>query len=110
MKRRKVQGAPKVAQKFKYTQYSRSVACFGIANARACAASLRPMPMALASLSCMARIASQEGSTPLHAASSGGHSEVVDRLIAARATVDFVDKVLPPQSHCVCVPVCLRSC
>jgi hypothetical protein len=36
----------------------------------------------------------QDGQTPLIVASSSGHSEVVGRLIAARAMVDAADKVL----------------
>ena len=35
------------------------------------------------------------GYTPLHIASSFGYSEVVDRLIAARAMVNTADEVLP---------------
>jgi hypothetical protein len=38
---------------------------------------------------------SQDGWTPLRAASVSGHLKVVDRLIAARAMVDAADKVLP---------------
>ena len=45
-----------------------------------------------------ARLASQDGSTPLITASFNGHGEVVDRLIAARATVDAADKVVPVHS------------
>ncbi len=37
----------------------------------------------------------QDGKTPLSIACLSGHSEVVDRLIAARAMVDAADKVLP---------------
>jgi hypothetical protein len=44
----------------------------------------------------LAGLVSQEDSwTLLHAASFNGHSEVVDRLIVARAMVDAADKVLP---------------
>ena len=48
-------------------------------------------------LSAMARLPLQDGSTPLITASSYGCEEVVDRLIAARATVDAADKVVPPR-------------
>ena len=47
----------------------------------------------------VARLAWQDGSTPLIMASSEGHHEVVDRLIAARATVDAADKVVPRTRH-----------
>ncbi len=43
----------------------------------------------------MARLASQYDSTSLMKASSRGHTEVVDRLIAARAMVDAASKVMP---------------
>jgi hypothetical protein len=43
----------------------------------------------------VAGLASQAGHSPLYVASRSGHSEVVDRLIAARAMVDAADKVLP---------------
>jgi hypothetical protein len=46
-------------------------------------------------LDLLACLASQAGRNPLHAASSSGSSEVVDRLIAARAMVYAADKVLP---------------
>ena len=41
----------------------------------------------------VAGLASQDGCTALIGSSSSGHSEVVDRLIAARAMVDAADKV-----------------
>jgi hypothetical protein len=43
-------------------------------------------------------LASQRGWTPFHTAALSGHSEVVDRLIAARAMVDAADKVPPSLS------------
>jgi ankyrin repeat protein len=46
------------------------------------------------SLDLLAGLASQDGWTPLHAAAKGGHSKVVDRLIAARAMVDTANKVV----------------
>ncbi len=51
----------------------------------------------------LASPASQDGWTPLYAASFDGHSEVVDRLLAARAMVDAADKVrvaaMSPELH-----------
>ncbi len=46
-----------------------------------------------------ARLASQDGSTPLLTAAYNGHAEVVDRLIAARAEVDAANKVMPSACH-----------
>ncbi len=46
----------------------------------------------------LAGLASQDDETPLHLASrgeEGDSSEIVDRLIAARAMVDAANKVLP---------------
>jgi hypothetical protein len=43
----------------------------------------------------LAGLACQDGRAPLFTASRRGHSEVVHRLIAARAMVDIADKVLP---------------
>ncbi len=47
-------------------------------------------------LDLLAGLALQDGWTPLYTACLKGHSEVVGRLIAARAMVDVADKVLPP--------------
>ena len=49
----------------------------------------------------MSRLASQSGSTPLITASRNGRWEVVDRLIAARASVNAADEVVspPPPLH-----------
>jgi hypothetical protein len=47
-------------------------------------------------------LSSQVGWTPLFTASLGGHSAVVDRLIAARAMVDAADEVMSrtrPRHH-----------
>jgi ankyrin repeat protein len=48
-----------------------------------------------------ARLSSQDGTTALHAASSKGYLEVVDRLIAAGAEVDSVTEVEPCTRHAV---------
>jgi ankyrin repeat protein len=51
-----------------------------------------------------ARLASQDGSTPLLTAAYNGHAEVVDRLIAARAEVDAANKVMPSACHATTRP------
>ena len=53
----------------------------------------------------VAVLVSQDGSTPLHAAAKRGNSEVVERLIAARAMVDAADKVAPRTRHTALCPM-----
>ncbi len=54
-------------------------------------------------LDLLADLSSQYGQTPLYKASFYGRSEVVDRLIAARAMVDAANTVLP-RTHPRCHP------
>ncbi len=54
---------------------------------------------------CVACIVLQNCSTPLHFAVLEGHSEVVERLIAARAIVNAADKVAPRTRHTALYPM-----
>jgi hypothetical protein len=73
--------------------------------ARGCAASILLIPIPPRSpFPRVVRVAWQDGSTPLHIASSQGHSEVVERLIAAQAMVEATNKVAPRTRHTTLPP------